>query len=127
MIGSSRRVVVAALATLPAIGAATVAAANVSPTVNDPIFAAIERYRRALNAFESADEVSEPGLFEAAGDELHSASEALFATAPTTISGCLALMGWMLADAAGEDLEQHRAALKSLIEVLPRLAGSALT
>ena len=36
-------------------------------------------------------------------------------------------MDWMLADAEGEDLEHHRAALKSLIEVLPRLVGSALT
>ena len=127
MTGSSRRDVVASLATLPAIAAATVVAAYGGAVVNDPIFPAIERYRRALNAFESADEVSEPGRFEAAGDELHAASEALFATAPTTVAGCLALMDWMLADADGEDLEHHRSALKSLIEVLPRLVGSALT
>ena len=88
---------------------------------------AIERYRRALDAFESADEISKPSQFEAAGDELHAASETLFATSPTTVTGCLALMDWMLVDADGEDLEHHRAALKSLIEVLPRLVGSALT
>ena len=127
MTGSSRRDVVASLAALPAIAAATVAAAHGGAVVNDPIFPAIERYRRALDAFESADEISKPSQFEAAGDELHAASEALFATSPTTVAGCLALMDWMLADADGEDLEHHRGALKSLLEVLPRLVGSALT
>ena len=125
MTGSSRRAVVASLAALPAIGAATVVAANVGATASDPIVAAIERHRRALEVFESADELSEPGRFEAAGDELHAAGEALFATTPTTVAGCLALMGWMLADADGEDLEHHRAALRSLIEVLPRLVRPA--
>ena len=66
MTGSSRREVVASLAALPAIAAATIAAAHDGAVVNDPIFPSIERYRRALDAFESADELSEPSHFEAA-------------------------------------------------------------
>ena len=127
MTGPSRRDAIASLAALPAMAAATIAAAHNGPVVDDPIFTAIERHRRALDAFESADEVSEPNRFEAAADELHAASEALFATAPTTVAGCLALMDWMIADADGDDLEHHRAALKSLIDVLPQFVGSALT
>ena len=127
MTGPSRRDAVASLAALPAIAAATIASAYSGAVVSDPILTAIERYRRALDAFESADEVSEHNRFEAAADELHAANEALFATAPTTVAGCLALMDWMIADADSEDLEHHRAALKSLIEALPRLAGSTLT
>ena len=127
MTGPSRREAIASLAALPAITAATIAAAHNGPVVNDPILTAIDRYRRALDAFKSADELSKPTRFEAAADELYDASEALFATAPTTVAGCLALMDWMIVDADGEDLEHHRAALKSLIEVLPEIVGSALT
>jgi hypothetical protein len=127
MTGPSRRGVVASLAALPALAGATVAAAHGGAALNDPIFSAIERYRRALEAFESADELSKPSQFEAAGDELYAASEALFATVPTTVAGCLALIDCVLADAGGEDLEHHWAALKSLIEALPQLARSALT
>ena len=127
MTGPSRRDAIVSLAALPAIAAATIAAAHNGPVVNDPIFTAIDRYRRALDAFKSASELSKPSQFEAAADELYDASEALFATAPTTVAGCLALMDWMIVDADGEDLEHHRAALKSLVEVLPKIVGSALS
>ena len=66
MTGPSRCVVVASLAPLPAIATATVAAAHGGAVV-DPIFAAIEQHRRELDAFESIDEISEPGRFEATG------------------------------------------------------------
>ena len=87
MTGPSRRGVVASLAALPAFAGATVAAAHGGAALNDPIFPAIERYRRALEAFESADELSKPSHFEAAGDELYAASEALFAMGPQPLPG----------------------------------------
>ena len=127
MTGPSRRVVVASLAALPAIAPVTAAAAHGGAVV-DPIFAAIERHRRALDTFESIDEISELGRFEAAGDELYAAGEALFATTPTTVAGCLALIDCVLADADGEDLEDHWGcrALKSLAAVLPRLNATTI-
>ena len=94
---TSRRALVVGLATLPAIG--TVNAAAPTALRSDPIFEVLERHRRATAAIATIDEVSERAQFEAAGDELHAADEALFATKPVTVLGCLAFIEFILADA----------------------------
>ena len=109
----TRRAVFTGLATLPAI-----ATASVSPQA-DPIFAAIDRYRRAAAAFATVDEDAEPERYAVIEDELGISGEALFATLPTTRAGAAAFAQFFIED-GGPDTEGHRA-LGVLSEALPQL------
>ena len=93
---TSRRALVAGLVCLPAITSA-------AGTSVDPIFAAIARHRAAFAALESINEVSEPAAYAAAQRELLGSHDDLFATEPQTISGCKALVDFLLEDAGAED------------------------
>ena len=88
----------------------------------DPIFAAIDRYRRACTALEATG-------FAAAEDELSASGEALFATKPTTLAGCRALVNFIIDDAEEEALEGSSCldGLSLLSEALAQLAGQTAT
>ncbi len=85
----------------------------------DPIFAAISRYRRACTALEATR------FAAAAEDELSASGEALFATKPTTLAGCRALVNFIIDDAGEEDLEGswYLDGLNLVSEALANLAG----
>ena len=85
MPSTSRRAVVASLAALPTIP--TTAAAMSVTVADDPIFAAIERYRHACAALDSADQRNEPAQYDAAEHDIINSSEALWVTPPQTIEG----------------------------------------
>ena len=90
---------------------------------DDPIFAAIERYRRACAALDSADQRGEPAQYNAAEREIFNSSEALWATPPQTIEGATALVDFVLEDVAlGNEGDWACRALASLSEALPRMA-----
>lgn len=95
----TRRVFVAGLAaSLPAITTAIAATASA-----DPIFAAIARHRAAFATLETISEISEPAAYATAQRELLASHDALFGTEPQTISGCKALVDFLLEDAGVED------------------------
>ena len=110
---TSRRAVVAGLASLP-ITTTAIAATSV-----DPIFAAIARHRAAFAAVETIDEVTEPDRYAAAVQLLLDSHNDLFATEPQTISGCKALVDFLLEDAGVEDGQ----GLDLLSRALDRLAA----
>ena len=91
----------------------------------DPIFAAIDRYRRACTALEMTNERVDTARFAAAEDELGASGEALFATKPTTLAGCRALVNFIIDDAGEEDQEGswYLDGLNLLSEALAQLAG----
>ena len=91
----------------------------------DPIFAAIDRYRRACTGLEMTNERVDTARFAAAEDELGASGEALFATKPTTLAGCRALVNFIIDDAGDEDQEGswYLDGLNLLSEALAQLAG----
>ena len=96
--------------------------ATADTSAPDPIFAALERTRRACAPLETVDEWREPARFAAVGRELSNAREELFETQPTTLAGCQALIEHVLDDNADEaDSDLHRT-LVTVLEVLERLA-----
>ena len=107
----SRRALVAGLVAAPvattAVASVAVETSGIIPVVfqpqADPIFAAIARHRAAFAALENINEVSEPAAYAAAQRELLGAHDDLFATEPQTISGCKALVDFLLEDAGVED------------------------
>ena len=121
MPSTSRRAVVASLAAIPTI---TTAAAAMSVTVaDDPIFAAIARYRHACAALDSADQRNEPAQYDAAEHDIINSSEALWVTPPQTIEGATALVDFVLEDVVlGNEGDWACRALVSLSEALPRMA-----
>ena len=88
----------------------------------DPIFAAIERHRAAMAALQDVDEVAEPTAYAAAEQEIAAAYEAMLATVPQTIAGCMALVDHMIED-VGADVDE---ALEVLRQALDRLAARAV-
>jgi hypothetical protein len=119
---TSRRTLVAGLATLPVL-AITAAAKTTVDTVGgqeDPIFAAIERHRAAMAALEDFDddEDAEIDAYAEAEQELSASYEALLATVPQTIPGCRALVDHMI-EGLGAGFDE---ALEVLREALGRLA-----
>ena len=90
----------------------------------DPIFAAINQYRRACTTLETTNERVDPARFAAAEDELGASAEALFATVPTTRAGCRALVSFILDEARedGGESSWYLDGLGLLSEALARLA-----
>ena len=121
MPSTSRRAVIVSLAAIPTI---TTTTATMSVTVaGDAIFAAIERYRHACAALDSADQRGELAQYDAAERELFVSSEALWATPPQTIEGATALVDFVLEDVVlGNEGDWACRALASLSEALPRMA-----
>jgi hypothetical protein len=111
----TRRTIIAGLAALPAVSA------PVAASLDDPIFAAIERHRAALSALENIDEQAEPDAFAEAQEEMGAAYDAMLATVPQTVPGCRALVDHLI-DEAGVDLGE---ALDVLRRALDRLATPA--
>ena len=89
----------------------------------DPIFAAINQYRRACTTLETTNERVDPARFAAAENELGASAEALFATVPTTRAGCRALVNFILDEARedGEEGSWYLDGLGLLSEALARL------
>ena len=113
----TRRVFVAGLAaSLPAITTAIAATASA-----DPIFAAIARHRAAFATLETISEISEPDRLRhcPAVQLLAHRMTRLFGTEPQTISGCKALVDFLLEDAGVEDGQ----GLDLLSRALDRLAA----
>jgi predicted alternative tryptophan synthase beta-subunit len=117
---ASRRALLVGLAVMPAINATTVAA-SVAP---DPIFAAIARYRAALAALATIDQLAEPAAYAAVDQEMFAAADVMATTVPQTVSGAKALLDVTIADAEA-DGEQGRwiDTLKVLRVALDRLAA----
>jgi hypothetical protein len=111
---TSRRTLVAGLVAVPVATAAVATTASA-----DPIFAALARHRAAFAALETINEVAEPGAYAAAQQELLGSHDDLFATEPQTISGCKALVDFLLEDAGVEDGQ----GLDLLSRALDRLAA----
>ena len=111
------RALIAGLAVLPAFAATTTAAASV-----DPIFAAIERHRASMRALEDIDELAEPDAYAEAEQEIAAAYDAMLATVPQTVPGCMALLDHMIDD-VGVDVEE---ALSVLREVLDGIVARAV-
>jgi hypothetical protein len=88
---TTRRAVLAGIATAPALAAPAVAAAG-AYAPPDPIFVAIERHRTALVAFETAPSDDE---LDAAGDVHRDALGDLLGTKPTTVAGCVAVLRYV--------------------------------
>ena len=123
---TSRRAVVASLAAIPTIST-SLAAISVT-LADDPIFAAIERYRDACAALDVADQRGEPAQYDAAEHEIINSSEALWTTPPQTIEGAMALVDFVLEDVAlGNEGDWACLALVRLSEALPRMAAQAKT
>jgi hypothetical protein len=87
----TRRDLVAGVAATAVGGGATAVEAS-----SDPIFAAIARYAAACQAQATCDAAGVDG----AEVELLAATDALFETPPTTRAGMLALIGFVIRDAA---------------------------
>lgn len=121
MTRTSRRAVVCSLAVVPAITLTTVTVSD------DPIIAAIERYRCACTKLETIDELAEPSRYAAAEDEIFNSGDALFATPPQTVAGATALISFVLEDAdlSGDEASWSRLALASLSQALPHLPGQS--
>jgi len=105
--GHTRRAVVTALTALLAITVAKArkAAAEFSAPDADPIFAVLARHRAARAALETIDEFGEPARFAAAEEELWASFDALRATTPQTLSGCQALVTFMIEDGGADGVE----------------------
>ena len=121
----TRRAIMTGLATAPLAAAATAAAitnALMPLPAPDPVFAVIERYRRAVAALEAADEKADPGYYAAASNEHIAACKALFNTVPSTHAGCLALIKQVLVDAEDEvGSDSH-----TTLQCWPRRCNSSL-
>jgi hypothetical protein len=115
MTSGTRRAVVCSLSVFPAIAVTTISVSD------DPVIAAIERYRCACSALETIDEYAEPSRYASAENEIFNSGEAVFATPPRTIEGAKALIDFVLEDAAGAgDADHWRClALASLSQALP--------
>jgi hypothetical protein len=114
---TSRRTLIAGLATVPV--AATAAGAAVTATASvDPIFAAIERHLAAMRALDDIDELADPDAYAQAEQEMAALYEAMLATVPRTIAGCKALVDYLMD--LGADFGE---ALNVLREALERLAA----
>ena len=80
----------------------------------------------ACTALEAIDEGGDPDRFAAVEEELGASGEALFATRPTTLAGCRALVVFIIEDADEEDQQGiWLDGLQVLNEALARLAGQA--
>ena len=103
----TRRAVVTALAALLAITVAKArkAAAEFSAPDADPIFAVLARHRAARAALETIDEFAEPDRYAAAEAELFASFDALAATPPQSLSGCQALVTFMIEDVGAGGVE----------------------
>jgi hypothetical protein len=91
MRSTTRRAVLAGIATAPALAAPAIAL-GAEPAEGDPIYAAIERHRAALAEFEAAR--SEEELNET-GDAHVDALADLLETKPTTAAGCAAALRYV--------------------------------
>jgi hypothetical protein len=111
----TRRALIAGLAVLPAFATTTVASV-------DPIFAAIERHRAAMRALEDIDKLAEPDAYAEAEQEIAAAYDAMLATVPQTVPGCMALLDHMIDD-VGVDVEE---AVSVLREALDGIAARAV-
>jgi hypothetical protein len=113
------RTLIASTAVIPV--AATTIRHGTAP--DDPIFAAVARYCRAIDVLETIDQLAEPVRYRAAEREMLVADEAVFNTPPTTLAGCQALIEHMLDDAASEVGSHSHRTLVTLSEALDRLTG----
>jgi hypothetical protein len=86
---TSRRAILAGAATLPALAVPTAVAASAEP---DPIFAAIERSRRAEADFGAAEGDNALDHF---GEIAYREFVALIAMTPATPAGCAALLRYI--------------------------------
>ena len=91
----NRRAIIGAIATAPAAAIPMFAPASET----DPIFALIERHRRAARAFEDAasmaDEIEADSSIDALGEAESAAMEALLSTAPRTAAGVRAALQYL--------------------------------
>jgi hypothetical protein len=119
----TRRAVVTGLAALLAITVAKVrkSAAKFSAPDADPVFAAMDRYRRAIAAFATVNEDAEPERYALIEAELATSGEILFLTLPTTHAGAVAFTKFVIEEAS----HMEDRALGVLREALPRLSPAA--
>jgi hypothetical protein len=101
MTSPTRRAVVCSLSVFPAIAATTISVSD------DPVIAAIERYRCACSMLETIDECAEPSRYASAENEIFNSGDAVFASPPRTIEGAKALIEFVLEDAAGAGDADH--------------------
>jgi hypothetical protein len=92
----TRRTIIAGLAALPAV------AAPIAASLDDPIFAAIERHRAAVAALELISAGVEPARYAAAEAEVLASGNALLTTTPQTVAGCRALVDFIIEDLGDE-------------------------
>jgi hypothetical protein len=122
---TTRRAVLAGLATAPALAGPALALSSAAPP--DPIFAAIEHHKACYVALALLpDGAGGCELSEAVGDETDAARK-MAATVPTTLAGLLALLRYVekMQDGGNEMLDE--AALVKLvsttISALERIGG----
>ena len=104
MTSTSRRAVVAGIATASAASVTAIAApVNINPAT-DPIFAAIERHRGAAAVYAASDPDTDPEGDALALIEDEDAREVLLTTRPTTLAGCAAVLRYVASYDADHDI-----------------------
>jgi hypothetical protein len=132
---TSRRVFMNSVVSAASLVAATKIVPAAVLQVEDPIFAAIERYRKGLAAFivqcereneAVSDDYQTPEMVAAVDENIHSRMK-LAATMPTTPAGLSALMDFVVTQSEAEgtfifedDCEPHESELYAFMETLAR-------